>query len=162
MIKFEGKLSPKCQKFIKSKKTKRLYLIFIAIFLLISAVHIANIVITGSMISFFVIVFNAFIFGVWPIIYVRSIDQRTYIPRAIMVNAELEKIFVECKKRKSDRDFSAVKKIIDYGEWYRVMFPFDKCDESFVIQKDLLTEGTLEEFENLFLDKVVPAKKKTN
>ena len=60
--------------------------------------------------------------------------------------------------KKSEREFSSIKKIIDYGEWYKIAFSHEKQDDSFVMQKNLITHGTIEEFEQLFKDKIVPAK----
>ena len=46
-------------------------------------------------------------------------------------------------------------KVIDYGDFYYISFPFGKISNNFVCQKDLLTQGTLEEFEALFEGKIV-------
>ena len=50
---------------------------------------------------------------------------------------------------------SKVKKVIDAGDWYYVVFKFGDISSAFVCQKDLLTQGTLEDFEKLFEDKIV-------
>ena len=44
--------------------------------------------------------------------------------------------------------------LIDYGDHYFVKFPFGNLSEYFVCQKDLLKNGTLEEFEALFEGKI--------
>ena len=44
--------------------------------------------------------------------------------------------------------------IIDYGEWYYVKFNLGDRDPYFVCQKDLLKNGTIEEFEALFEGKI--------
>ena len=43
----------------------------------------------------------------------------------------------------------------DYGECYYFKFNFGERDRFFVCQKSLLTEGTIEEFEELFEDVIV-------
>lgn len=50
---------------------------------------------------------------------------------------------------------SAVKCVKDYGEWYHFEFNFSDRDMYFVCQKSLLTEGSIEEFESLFADKLM-------
>ena len=45
-----------------------------------------------------------------------------------------------------------VKEVRDYGEFY--YFVFKAYSYRFVCQKDLLTQGTIEEFENLFAGKI--------
>ena len=50
---------------------------------------------------------------------------------------------------------SDVKSCIDYGEFYQLMFPIGNISYSFICQKNLLTKGTLEEFESLFEGKII-------
>lgn len=49
----------------------------------------------------------------------------------------------------------SVKKVIDYGEFYFIAFSKFLAVEDIVCQKNLLTKGTLEEFEALFEDKII-------
>lgn len=48
-----------------------------------------------------------------------------------------------------------VKNVYDHGEFYDLVFPFGKISGKFICQKNLLTEGTLAEFEALFDGKIV-------
>ena len=48
-----------------------------------------------------------------------------------------------------------VVKLVDYGEFYDLSFPFGKLNDKFVCQKSLLSKGTLEEFEALFEGKII-------
>ncbi len=50
------------------------------------------------------------------------------------------------------RYMSDVKEVRDYGEFY--YFVFKVYSYRFVCQKDLLTQGSIEEFENLFAGKI--------
>ena len=45
-------------------------------------------------------------------------------------------------------------KVIDYGSFYHILFRFGKASDAFICQKELLTKGTLEEFEALFEGKI--------
>ena len=49
---------------------------------------------------------------------------------------------------------NSVTRVLDYGEWYYLLFEFDSRDIYFVCQKSLLTKGSLEEFEALFEGKI--------
>ena len=51
-----------------------------------------------------------------------------------------------------------VKKVFDYDAFYYLSFPFGKKNCKFICQKDLLSEGTLEEFESLFEGKIIKKK----
>ena len=43
-----------------------------------------------------------------------------------------------------------IKEIWDMGSFYAIIFYFPNMDRRFICQKDLLVEGTIEEFEQLF------------
>lgn len=43
-----------------------------------------------------------------------------------------------------------VSKVVDYGSFYQIIFPHKMHSDKFVCQKDLLTRGSLKEFEALF------------
>lgn len=53
------------------------------------------------------------------------------------------------------RNMGDVKEVRDYGDFYELVFPFGKVSDKFICQKDLLTKGTIEEFESLFEGKIV-------
>ena len=57
-------------------------------------------------------------------------------------------------KGKDFRYIKDVKLVRDYGDFYDIVFPFGKMSEYFVCQKNLLSKGTLEEFEALFEGKL--------
>lgn len=50
---------------------------------------------------------------------------------------------------------SDASKIVDYGDFYYISFPFGHKTDAFVCQKSLITQGTLEEFEALFEGKII-------
>ena len=56
------------------------------------------------------------------------------------------------------RHISQVKKVFDMGEWYAIYFYWPHRTIRYVCQKDLLCQGTLEEFEKLFQEKLVVKK----
>ncbi|MDE7405873.1 MAG: hypothetical protein K2M89_03245 [Clostridiales bacterium] len=53
------------------------------------------------------------------------------------------------------RYYDDVKKVIDCGEWYHMVFYMGQKNYDYICQKDLITEGTIEEFEEYFKDKLV-------
>ena len=53
------------------------------------------------------------------------------------------------------KPLSKVKKVVDAGDWYYVVFKGGSINSAFVCQKNLLTKGTLDEFEKLFEGKLV-------
>ena len=56
-----------------------------------------------------------------------------------------------------ERGMEQVKKVIDFGDWYQIVFYFPHKNLYFICQKDLIVQGTIQEFEELFGDLIVPA-----
>ena len=52
------------------------------------------------------------------------------------------------------KPISKVKKVIDMGEWYYIIFKFGDISNSWICQKDLITQGTIEDFEKIFEGKI--------
>jgi len=64
-------------------------------------------------------------------------------------------IVCQTNKETESRGFQDVKQIYDYGEWYSFVFVFGKKTTRFVCQKDLISKGTLKDFEELFKGKII-------
>lgn len=78
--------------------------------------------------------------------------EKSVLPKRIVADEES----ITCT---TDREVVAkwledVKTVIDHGEFYELVFPFGKISTNFICQKNLLTKGTLEEFEALFEGKI--------
>lgn len=78
-----------------------------------------------------------------------------------------KKIFTEdgyiiciADKYTESRLISDAKVLRDFGEFYEIVFPFGKVSDKFICQKNLIVKGTAEEFEALFVGKVI--KKRTD
>ena len=82
----------------------------------------------------------------------KNVDAQ--IPNTITIKRERLERVGEGERSYSSRKLIDVKKVQDYGEFYYLTFYFPYKDGYFVCQKDLLTEGTLEDFEALFQDKI--------
>ena len=53
------------------------------------------------------------------------------------------------------KNISDVKQVNEYADYYKINFSFGNLSNVFICQKDLITKGTLEEFDELFADKLV-------
>ena len=80
-----------------------------------------------------------------------------YIPQQVIIDSKQgtietigsEKYCYQCE------EMNWIKEIIDWGGWYEFKF-YGRCGSWFFIcQKNLIVEGTIEEFEELFKDKIV-------
>lgn len=66
-----------------------------------------------------------------------------------------EVIYASALNRNESKDFVDVKKVVDMGDWYKFYFYFPHKSNIFICEKKSLVEGTLEEFEELFKDRLV-------
>lgn len=80
-------------------------------------------------------------------------ENRSDFPRKIVI--EDNYIICIADKYEESRAVDDVKQIYDHGEFYELVFPFGKTSEKFICQKSLLAKGCLEQFENLFSDKII-------
>ena len=77
-------------------------------------------------------------------------------------NIVIDDGYITCKTeiQGETRLISDVKWVYEHDEFYEFIFPFGKISTSFICQKSLLCKGSLEEFEALFKDKLLPAEEK--
>ena len=80
-------------------------------------------------------------------------EQLALTPKRIFVDGE--SIVSIADKYSESRLICDAKELRDFGEFYEIVFPFGKFSEKFICQKNLLTKGTLEQFESLFSNKIV-------
>lgn len=71
-----------------------------------------------------------------------------YLPKRMVIEDGM--INLENEYRSEFRFIEDVDRIVDMGDWYHILFCFPKKSLYYVCQKNLLVEGTLEEFEKLF------------
>lgn len=79
-------------------------------------------------------------------VYSLILPSKVYIQENT-INSESEKFYEK-------RLISDVRKIVDMGEWYQTVFNFPHKSAHFICQKNLITTGTIEEFEELFKGKI--------
>ncbi|MBR2876532.1 MAG: hypothetical protein IKC01_05295 [Clostridia bacterium] len=96
------------------------------------------------------------------LIPVSSFCSRFFISKKEKERINLKKIVVKGDEIKliSDKSrlvnyISRVKAVYDYGEFYEIKFPAIYFTTICICQKDLLSKGSIEEFENIFSGKIV-------
>ena len=73
----------------------------------------------------------------------------------IKVEIDDEHVIKETTKNYNTYRVDEVKRVEDYGDFYRIIFYFPHCDRFCICQKDLITQGTIEEFEEMFAGYIV-------
>ena len=149
MVIFNGKVSIECRKFIFSKLRK--IWCFSGLFALL---------ITGCPII--LIAKNNLVLYIYMAIPICGFVLFCFIPKIMIRMYTFSKIDISNDYLLSNmggkaqlRDISDVKVVVDWGEWYDIIFYFPYKSVGFICQKDLIVEGTIEEFEKLFEDKIV-------
>ena len=156
MIKFEGTLSQDAKEWIL-KRSRISYLILCCFGLLACCLSAT---VTFSIkngyippIDFYldiIIVFIPFLI-LFRILFFHK-KNKILFPKSVYIeNGEIVSI---AGFDKTKRKLNRVKEIWDYGEFYELEFPSLIKAANFICQKDLLVEGTIEEFEALFDGKI--------
>lgn len=151
MIKFKGDMSEKCKKQMLSRNQKSIVLVFSIISLIIS---IPFIILSITSHWIYIVCIPGLVLGVMLISRSPSEkDQNLIIPSEVIIKGE--KIISKSDKFEHVRLISDVKQVIDEKEWYRLVFYYSSRNQYFVCKKKLLVEGTIEEFEALFKNKLI-------
>ena len=156
MVRFEGQLNEECKKFLKRQK-------FFA-----AVVSIAfSFTTTAPIIIVFALAVTKWIFLCLILLLAFFIYQYYYdrmgYPISIIVDQDYVKGIGEKQYQEYSTSIEKVVEVIDMGSWFRIKLDF-KINMFLICQKDLLVEGTMEEFEEIFKDKLVvyEPKKKRN
>ena len=154
MIEFKGIISDKCASHMRNRETM-LKLRFCLPLGIALAIPFAIDAISNEPISWVVVV--AFLlFGFIGAVPPSKKDYATYLPNSVII--EGNSIAISCENLYQSREVEQVKKVIDFGEWYQIVFAFPHKSLYFICQKDLLVKGTLEDFEGKFKGLIVHAK----
>ena len=148
MIQFSGNISEKCKKYIRKKAMMQwlYFAMFTAIIIGIPSI----LVLLFWDIAFFV-VFTALVIAYGIVLsFLTKNDQMPHI-----IEIENGEIYAEMSKGAATRNYNDIKKIVDYGEFYDIIFYFPNKVLNCICQKDLIQEGTIEDFEELFKDYIV-------
>lgn len=152
MIEFNGKLTGDAKKFFY-KKT-----VCIAIFVML----IGSLIGVITTIIAWYLYFNIFEFynilvGISVIVILSLLPCTMFISKKIIPQKITVKENFICSRtgfRTKTISKSDVKKVYDYGDYYYIVANFLNHSSIFVCQKDLLTKGTLKDFEMLFSGKI--------
>ncbi len=151
MIEFSGEISGQTLNYILNQERNR-GLVAASIVSVLAAIAIVVVAVIYDTVYFIGLAFPV-IFVVISIFakpgkstYHLILPQRVYIEEDILVS--------ENEKFSFSRKLDQVETVIDFGEGYYIKFYSAYRCPKFVCQKSLLTKGTIEEFENLFSDKI--------
>ncbi len=150
-IVFEGELSEKNRKYFErgQDRDNRITMLIVAVLI---SVPVTLLVVKCGL--YFISLYSLnIIFVVGAFIPTKKQDREGIYPEMIII--EDEELKCLCEKGSVHRKMYDVKEVEDWGDSYRILFDFLGRSPMFLCQKDLITEGTIEDFEELFADKIV-------
>ena len=150
MIIFCGTLSNKSKSYIikRAKFISFIGLTFASLILLVPMILLT----IKNIIYIIALIFVIFL-PVLAFLPIKGKSLQKIVPTKIII--EKETITSEGVSFNYHRQISTIKKIVDFGEYYHIFFNFSNKCENFICQKDLIINGTIEEFEQMFKDKIV-------
>ena len=79
------------------------------------------------------------------------------MPKSIVFNFSEDTVFYKSDKSEYSDRISDIEKIYDYGNFYHIKFK-GVPDSYYILQKSLITQGAIDEFEECFKDKILIVK----
>ena len=152
MIEFKGPLTGEAEKFLLKKQVQILSRAMIIVAILFGTPIIVSAIFIDLAILLFltpIVLMLAFSF-----ITPGKNNQKTFMPKRVFIDLEENMIVHQCEKMERFHNLDSVKRVFDYGDWYYFKFDYANRDMYFVCQKDLISQGTIDEFEELFKDKI--------
>ncbi|MCL2061069.1 MAG: hypothetical protein FWH03_00380 [Firmicutes bacterium] len=153
MIEFSGEYSEECKKHLLKTHAVLSFVVALILCVLFSIPVVIGIFMWNWLlvIALFVLISFTIFAAISPFIFKAKILE-ALTPKNISIDEE-GLIAFEFEKHTVLKRADNIKKIIDKGEWYKIVLLFPKID-GFIIQKNLITAGTLEEFEKLFKNEI--------
>lgn len=153
MIEFKGELTGRSKNYLLRKQIKLQLIVAIPISVVLCVLVFMlalyfkeNIVLLALLVPFSLVIGSS----VTP----SRGSQKVFMPKRVYIDMEDGTVVQECEKAERFHMIKSVEAVMDYGEWYYLVFQFEDRDPYFICQKSLLTQGTLEEFEALFEGKI--------
>ena len=157
MIEFKGDLSKECRDYILN--FHQLMSMIVVTFSVMPFI-IADIVFSINKDLIFLIFMPIFVFIIVGAYFVKPKGELLEKMMEYYVAIDTENVIYEGNGRYLEIKIDDVKKIIDYGNFYKIKFYFPNTGRSLICQKSLITGGTIEDFEQLFGGLIVRKKSK--
>ena len=157
MIKFQGNVNTEVERYaIKRGRMLMSVMDFMAIILVSGTLLLLGFT-SGILIPFICGAAGGLGAGICMIIFIHlpryNTDYTNNCPDKVLIEDDRVSVYSRANNY-ACRKTEDIKTVLDFGNFYHIKFYFP-WDPNFICQKDLIVEGTLEEFEELFADKLV-------
>lgn len=152
MFEFSGLLSNESKNFLY-KKQKKLELLSIGSVCFVFSIPIVILAFTIHLVflsDFFVIGMALFA----PFLPTVEKGFWKHMPNRILIDTSENTILYQSEKSNFSDEVSNISVIYDYGKFYHIKFN-NTPDSYYILQKDLIVKGTIQEFEEYFNDIIV-------
>lgn len=156
MFEFRGKLSKECEDFLFNKQRKMEVISIGCVSAVFSVVIIVVAILFNPAILFGLLLF-AFMLLV-PFLPINRKKFLEHMPNRIWFDFNEGSVFYKSKNNVSSYGIEDIDKILDYGNFYHIKFKRIP-DSYYILQKDLIVQGTIEKFEERFKNKIRLANK---
>lgn len=162
MIEFKGILSDKCKNYLMKSSWLLGFVVVIIVCIPFTILSIVLSIIEGVEFLLMLIPIALFIFfaSLKP---GTNIYRNLYGKNGRIFDGELtwhiiireDKIVAEGIQRFEIKAFDDVKKVVDMGDWYKIYFYFPNKSNIFICPKNLISKGSIEEFEKMFSGQIM-------
>ena len=150
MIRFQGEITAKCMMYIQKQRKKHS---FIAACIVTGILFVIFAALSFWNWNYIFSLINAPVFGV--LVFILTYDNSKNCSNNIVIDSD--EIGFDLGGKRCARTIQSVKKVVDFGGGYDIIFSSSHKTASCVCDKSLLTDGTIEQFEQLFADKMIKA-----
>lgn len=160
MIEFCGTVSEKCNNDRKSRINKMMLLLFMlgficaVVFTVILGVLHDKEFITLLICTIGIGIVIVLLALPLPKKRLEQLKKLNFEARIVIENGIINYYCCDINEYNLSKPIAKVKKVIDAGDWYYLIFKFGDISNSWVCQKDLIKQGTIEEFEKIFEGKI--------
>ena len=151
MFEFRGNLSKECEEFLYNKQRKLEFISMSVVCAIFSIIIIALSVLLHPIILLFFLLI-AFMLAT-PFLPITKKSFLQHMPQLIVFNFSEDTVFYKSNKSKYFDRISDIEKIFDYGNFYHIKFK-NVPDSYYLLQKDLIVQGAISDFEKMFKDKI--------
>ena len=150
MFEFKGELSIECKKLASRKEKMVGFIICLITFLIFATINVI-IALNWELIALIFLIPLA-CFPIFSLLPMSKKDQALSFPNRIYIDEN--DVISESDKFHHEIPTDYIKYIKDFGECYIIYFECPTRESQFACQKDLITIGDIEKFEEFFKDKI--------
>lgn len=158
MIEFDGKITCEATKIVEKMWFKSISFSIIVAFAVFSAIPLyLAVAVNIEYLLYVAVVAIPFLISFLVLIITKRRDAQNTLYKKLVIDTDEQSVVAYYSGYEIFRMFEEIQSIEDHGEWYS--FVFNRRTAFIIAQKDLITKGTIEEFEKLFKGVIVKVTK---